>query len=74
MKNKFQINQVVKGVVCGHFVVQNYEVINGEEFVIVKAYCPVTKKTKRASQAYEESTLLEDPENEAARNVINFRS
>jgi hypothetical protein len=73
MKKLFNINQVVKGIHAGHFVVQNYEVINGKEFVIVKSYCPITKKIKRASQAYEESLLEEDLENEQKRNTISFK-
>ena len=73
MKKIFKIDQVVKGKVSGHFVVQNYEIINDKEFVIVKAYCPITKKTKRSSQAYEESLLEEDLENEKKRNTISFK-
>jgi hypothetical protein len=70
---KFMINQIVKGVTCGHFEVQNYEMINGKEFVIVKAYCPITKKCKRAKQAYEESLLEADEAAEKARNTISFK-
>ena len=57
--HKFSTNQIVKGKVCGHFVVLGYRYINGNLFVQVKPYCLETKKVSRGEIAFTEDALTE---------------
>jgi len=57
MENKFSVNQIVKGKVCGFFVVLGYRVLNDRRFVQVKPYNPKTGETSRGEIAFEESAL-----------------
>lgn len=55
---KFNVNQIVKGKVAGHFIVLGYREMNGKEFVQVKPYCMKTGKALRGEMALEESALV----------------
>lgn len=56
---KFQVNQIVKGKVTGHFIVLGYRDICGKQFVQVKPYCNVNKIALRGELALEEAALTE---------------
>lgn len=55
---KFNINQIVAGKVCGMFVVLGYGFVAGKEFVIVKRYCPISRKALRGELAMDEDALV----------------
>lgn len=57
--NKFSLNQIVKGKVCGYFVVLAYRQLNGRTFVQVKPYDPKTGQTSYGEMAFEEDMLTE---------------
>lgn len=59
MENKFSVNQIVKGKVCGFFVVLGYRMLNDRRFVQVKPYNPKTGETSFGEMAFEEDMLLE---------------
>ena len=72
---KFNVNQIVKGKVCGYIIVLGYRVLNGREFVQVKPYCDKTKQALRGEMALEESVLVEVLSTEAeyrlwTRNIV----
>lgn len=54
---KFDINQIVKGKVCGFFVVLGYRVLNDREMVQVKPYNPETGETSYGEMAFDETSL-----------------
>ncbi len=57
--NKFSVNQIVKGKVCGFFVVLGYRELNGRTLVQVKPYNPETGETSRGEMAFDEEALCE---------------
>lgn len=57
--NKFSVNQIVKGKVCGFFVVLGYRMLNGRQMVQVKPYNPETGETSRGEMALDEDALCE---------------
>ena len=40
MKNEFEVNQIVKGQVCGTFIIVGFETIAGESLARLKAVNP----------------------------------
>jgi len=54
---KFSINQIVKGKVCGYFVVLGYRTLLGNQFVQVKPFCLETQNVLPGEFALEESCL-----------------
>jgi len=57
--NKFNVNQIVKGKVCGFFVVLGYRILNDRTMVQVKPYNPETGECSRGEMAFEEDMLKE---------------
>jgi hypothetical protein len=57
--NRFNVNQIVKGKVAGHFIVLGYRILNDRLMVQVKPYCPVTKQALRGEMALDEASLVE---------------
>lgn len=55
--NKFQVNQIVKGKVCGYFVVLAYRWLNERIVVQVKPYNPETGETSHGEMAFDEDAL-----------------
>ena len=53
----FQVNQIVKGKIAGHFIVLGFRVIGGEEMVQVKPYNPAIGKAGRGEMALPASAL-----------------
>lgn len=56
---RFNVNQIVKGKVCGHFIVLGYRTMNESLKVQVKPYCPVTQKALPGEMAFDEEALQE---------------
>lgn len=54
---KFLANMIVKGKVCGFFVVLGYRVLNGRAMVQVKPYNPETGETSAGEIAFDEDAL-----------------
>ena len=55
---KFQVNQIVRGKVFGHFVVLAYRMLNDRMVVQVKPYNPQTGETSYGEMAFDEEDLL----------------
>lgn len=53
----FQINQIVKGVNAGQFIVLGFRTVAGEQLVQVKPYNPITGKAGRGEMAFPVSAL-----------------
>lgn len=47
----FNVNQIVRGAVCGTFVILGFRVIEGEDYAQVKAVHPVTHAPARGEFA-----------------------
>ena len=53
----FQINSIVKGKVCGVFVVLNRRLAHGETYYDLKSINPYTQQTERGQLSLPESAL-----------------
>lgn len=59
MVPKFCLNQIVRGAVCGHFVIIAYRLLNGRFCYVVKSYSIETGATTPGEMSFEEDMLRE---------------
>jgi len=49
--NSFEIGQVVKGIVCGTFIILRFRTIGSEQYAQVQCYDPESGRTMRGEMA-----------------------
>lgn len=54
----FKVNEIVKGKVCGTFIVVDFKVFGGEQYVKVKAINPETMETAKGHILFPVDALL----------------
>lgn len=57
--NQFSINQIVKGKVCGFFVILGFRMIGGETYAQLKCYNPESGKTSAGELALPLTAIAE---------------
>lgn len=54
----FQVNQIVKGIKAGTFIILAFRTIGGEQYAQVKAYDEFTGKARRGEMALPLTALV----------------
>lgn len=54
----FKVNQIVRGKVCGYFVVLGFKTVGGEPVVVLKGYNPETGAKARGQLCLPEDCLV----------------
>lgn len=54
----FQVNQIVRGKVAGHFVILGFRTVGGEDYAQLKSVDPVSGRTMRGELCLPLSALV----------------